>query len=78
MVNGSRSNGRDHRAHGRPEVVPLAARPNTGYVTKQSVEEEVNRRLAERELTLQGQQSDMGQQKLLNGRNGHTLLLTSE
>lgn len=47
-------------------------------IWRESVEQEVNRRLAERELTLPVQQADMGQQQLLNGRNSHTLLLTSE
>jgi hypothetical protein len=41
-------------------------------VWQESVEEEVNRRLAARGLTGEVQQADLGQQQQRNGRNGHT------
>jgi hypothetical protein len=45
---------------------------------RESVEEEVNRRLAARGLPSPVQEAELGQQQLRNGRNGHGLLLASE
>ncbi len=45
---------------------------------QKSVEEEVNRRLAARGLTLEVQHADMGQQQIHEGRESNSLLLTAD
>lgn len=57
------------------EVAEMDAQIDAAW--RESVEEEVNRRLAARGLTLEVQQANGKQQQIGNGRNGNSLLLTS-
>jgi hypothetical protein len=45
---------------------------------QQAVETEVNRRLAERGLTVEVQQANISQRQICDGKDSHSLLLTSE
>jgi hypothetical protein len=52
------------------EVAEMDAQIDAAW--RESVEAEVNRRLAERGITLEVQQADMGQQQIRDGRNVHS------
>lgn len=57
------------------EVAQMEAQIEAAW--QETVEEEVNRRLAARGLTVPIQQADMGQQRIREGRESNSLVLTA-
>jgi hypothetical protein len=60
----------------RGEVAELDAQIDAAL--REAVDEEVNRRLAEHGITVEVEPANISQRQIRDGRNAHSLLLTSE